>query len=125
MTNGGRGSNPYLGQGQRLERLLSKLWVLTIMERNIINGFGYKQTMTPFQGISSPNKWAKPNRQQTRDPGLHSARLRNLGQGQKLKHGSPEYLSLYKRNKKTGSGVPTLTPIFGVISQKEQDDSET
>ena len=89
MTNGGPGSNPYLGQGQRLERLLSKLWVLTIMERNIINGYGYKQTMTPFLGISSPKELATPNRQQTRDPGQHSARLHNLEQGQGLKHGSP------------------------------------
>ena len=95
------------------------------MEQNIINGFGYKQTMTPFQSISSPKEWATPNRQQTRDPGLNSARLCNLGQGQGLKHGSPEYLSLYKRNKKIGSGVPTLTPILGVISQEEQDDRET
>ena len=125
MTNGGPDSNPYLGQGQRLERLLSKHWVLTIMERIIINGFGYKQTMTPFLGISGPKELATPKRQQTRDPGLQSARLGNLGQGQGLKHGSPEYLSLYKRNKKIGYGVPTLTPIFGVISQKEQDDRET
>ena len=125
MTNGGPGSNPYLGQGQSLERLLSKLLVLTIIERNIINGFRYKQTMTPFLGISSPKEWATPNRQQTRDPGLHSARLCNLGQGQGLKHGSPEYLSLYKRNKKIGAGVPTLTTTFGVISQIEQDNRET
>ena len=81
------------------------------------------QTMTPFLSISSPKEWPTPNRQQTRDPGLNSAKLCNLGQG--LKHGSPEYLSLYKRNKKIGSGVPTLTPIFGVISQEEQDDGET
>ena len=121
MTNGGPGSNPYLGQGQRLECLLSKLWVLTIIERNIINGYGYKQTMTPFLGISSPKEWDTPNRQHTRDQGLHSTRLRNLGQDQGLKHGSPEYLSLYKGNK-NGFGVATLTPIFGVISQKEQDD---
>ena len=95
------------------------------MERNIIYGFGYKQTMTPFLGISSPKEWATPNRQQTRDQGLHSARLCNLGQSQGLKHESPEYLSLYKQNKKIGAGVPTLTPIFGVISQKVQDDRET
>ena len=102
------------------KRLLSKFWVLTIMERNIINSFGYKQTMTPFLGISSPKEWATSNRQQTRDPGLHSARLRNLGQGQGLKHGSSEYLSLYKRKKIIGSGVPTLTPVFGVISQDQR-----
>ena len=81
--------------------------------------------MTLFLGISSPKVWATPNRQQKRDPGVHSARLHNLGQGQGLKHGSPEYLSLYKLNKKIVSGVPTLTPSFGVISQKEQDDIET
>ena len=125
MTNGGPGSNPYLGKGQRLERLLSKLLGSHYNGVNIINGFGYKQTMTPFLGISSPKEWVTLNRQQMRDPGLHSAMLRNLGQGKGLTHGSAEYLSLYKPNKKIGTRVPTLTPIFGVISQKEQDDCET
>ena len=62
-----------------------------------MNGFGYKQTMTPFLGITSRNERSTHYRQQMGDPGLHAARLCNLGQGQGPKYRAPEYLSLYAK----------------------------
>ena len=48
----------------------------------------------------------------SQDPGQHAARFRDLGQCRGLERGVQE--SLYNKNDKISSGLPTLTLGFGV-----------